>query len=196
MYGEGPAPTSLQILFHAPQAGQPDAASLSVLGSILGSGGGGMRGGRGGGGGTGRLNKILVQEKQLAVNASASSRAQWYVGAFQFSASPRLDKGVTPEDLEKEIWAEIEKIKKDGVTADEIQKAKNRSEANFIRSLASTSGLAGSVGRAELSRGWRSILGDIEALKQVTNDDIKRAAAKYLVKDNSLTAIYKRKMGR
>ena len=91
MNGEGPGPTGLQIMFHAPWAGQPDAAPLSILASILGSGGGGMRGGRGGSGGTGRLNKILVQEKQLAVNASASSRAQWYVGAFQFSASPRLD---------------------------------------------------------------------------------------------------------
>ncbi|MGD0781782.1 MAG: insulinase family protein, partial [Candidatus Aminicenantales bacterium] len=166
----------------------------SILGSGFGGGGGGMRGG--GGGGTGRLNKILVQEKQLAINASAFSRAQWYVGAFQFSASPRLDKGVQPEDLEKEIWAEIEKIKKDGVTPEEIQKAKNRSEANFIRSLASTAGLAGSVGRAELHRGWKSILSDLEDLKKVTNDDIKRVAAKYFVKDNSLTAIYKRKMGR
>jgi len=194
MYGEGPAPTSLQIRFHIPMAGNPDVAPLSVLAGILGAGGGGPRGG--GGGGTGRLNKILVQEKQLAVNASASNRASWYVGAFQFSASPRLDKGVKPEDLEKEIWAEVEKIKKEGVTADEIQKIKNRSEAGFVRSLASTSGLAGSVGRAELHRGWRSILEDIEAIKKVTNEDIKRVAAKYFVKDNSLTAIYTRKTGR
>jgi len=195
MYGEGPAPTSLQIRFHIPAAGNPDAAPLSVLAGILGAGGGGGPRG-GGGGGTGRLNKILVQEKQLAVNASASSRSQWYVGVFQFSASPRLDKGVKPEDLEKEIWAEIDKVKKDGVTPDEIQKIKNRSEAGFIRSLASTSGMAGSVGRAELHRGWRSILEDNEAIKKVTNEDIKRVAAKYFVKDNSLTAIYTRKTGR
>ena len=52
------------------------------------------------------------------------------------------------------------------------------------------------VGRAELHRGWQSILTDLENLKKVTNDDIMRVAAKYFVKDNSLTAIYKRKMGR
>jgi predicted Zn-dependent peptidase len=217
IYGEGPAATSLQMMFHAPQTGHPDAAPLSVLASILGGGGGGMRGfgpdgeasiagspvivgqrggGFGGGGGTGRLNKILVQEKQLAVSASASSRAQWYVGSFDFRATPRVDKNVQPEDLEKEIWTEMEKIKKEGATADEIQKAKNRSEAQFIRSLASASGLAGSIGRAELNRGWRSISADLDSLKKVTNDDIKRVAAKYFVKDNSLTAIYKRKMGR
>jgi predicted Zn-dependent peptidase len=191
MYGEGPAATSLQMMFHTPHAGQPDSASLSILAGVLGAGGG-FRGG----GGTGRLNKILVQEKQLAVNASAFSRPQWYVGAFQVSATPRVDKNVQPEDLEKEIWAELEKIKKEGVTSEEMQKAKNRSEANFIRSLGSTSGLASSVGRADLHRGWRSILTDLDELKKVTNEDIKRVAAKYFAKDNSLTAIYRRKTGR
>ncbi len=193
LYGEGPAPTSLPMMFHTPRDGDRDTAPLSVLASTLGSGGGGFRGGMGGGGGTGRLYKILVRDKQLAVSASASSRSQWYVGAFQFSATPRIDKGVKPEDLEKEIWAEIEKVKKEGLTEEEIQKAKNRSEAMFVRSLGSTSGLASRVGRADLMRGWRSILTDLDALMKVTNDDIKRVAAKYFVKDNSLTAIYTRK---
>jgi predicted Zn-dependent peptidase len=197
MYGEGPAPTSLQMMFHIPQEGDADAAPLSVLADALASGGGGGPGfgRRGGGGGSGRLYKTLVVEKQMAVNVSAFSRPQWYVGAFQFSATPRIDKNVQPEDLEKEIWVEIEKVKKDGATPEEIQKAKNRFEAMFIRSLGSTMGLAGRVGRAELNRGWRSILTDLDNIKKVTNDDIKRVAAKYFVKDNSLTAIYKRKMG-
>jgi predicted Zn-dependent peptidase len=198
MYGEGPAPTSLRMMFHTPQQGHPDVAALSALADVLGPGGGGGRGrfrGRGGGG-TGRLYKILVQEKQMAVSVSARSRSQWYVGAFQFNATPRFDKNIKPEDLEKEIWAEIEKIKKEGVTSEEIQKAKNRFEAMFIRSLASTRGLARRVGAAQLHRGWRSILTDLDNMKKVTNDDIKRVTAKYFIKDNSLTAIYTRKMSR
>jgi len=194
-YGEGPAPTSLRMMFHTPPDGDPDTQALSILAGTLGSGGGGFRG-MGGGGGTGRLYKTLVRDKQLAVTASASSRPQWYVGAFQFNATPRIDKGVKPEDLEKEIWAEIDKIKKEGLTEEEIQKAKNKGEAMFVRSLGSTSGLASRVGRAELKRGWRSILTDLEDLQKVTNEDIKRVAAKYFVKDNSLTAIYTRKSGR
>jgi predicted Zn-dependent peptidase len=194
MFGEGPAPTSLQIMFHTPPEGQPDAAPLALLADVLGAGGGFRFGG--GGGGTGRLYKLLVRDQEMAVNASASSRAQWYVGAFQFSATPRIDKNVQPEDLEREIWAEIDRIKKEGVTEEEIQKAKNRSEANFLRSLQSTSGMASRIGRAELNRGWRAILADLEALKKVGNDDVKRVAAAYFVKDNSLTAVYRRKMGR
>jgi predicted Zn-dependent peptidase len=195
IYGEGPGGTRLQMMFHIPPDGHPDGAPLQVLATVLGSGGGfgfGMRGG--GGGGTGRLNKILVQEKQLAVNASAFSRPQWYVGAFQFSATPRLDKKVEPEDLEKEIWVIVDDIKKNGVTENEIQMAKNKREAAFLRSLQSTMGLASSVGRAELNRGWRAMLTDVQDIKKVTNDDIKRVAAKYFIKDNSLAAIYRRQM--
>jgi predicted Zn-dependent peptidase len=197
MYGEGPAPTSLRMMFHAPPEGDPDVAPLAILADALGTGGGrggpgGFRGGRGGSGDTGRLPKLLVREKQMAVSVSASSRPQWYVGVFQIDAVPRRDKKVEPEDLEKEIWAEIEKIKKDGITDQEIQRAKNRSEAMFVRSLSSTMGLAMRVGRAELNRGWRSVLDDLESLKKVTNEDVKRVANKYFVKDNSLTAIYRR----
>jgi predicted Zn-dependent peptidase len=195
LYGEGPASTSVQMMFHVPPEGHADRAPLDVLASVLGSGGGGFRMRRGGGGGTGRLYKALVKEKELAVNVSAFNRPQWYVGAFQFSATPRIDKGVQPEDLEKAIWAEVDKIKKEGVTEEEIQKAKNRSEAMFLRRLESSMGLASSVGRTELNRGWRALLTDLDDLKKVTNEDVKRVAATYFVKENSLTAIYKRTMG-
>jgi predicted Zn-dependent peptidase len=193
MYGEGDAQTSLQMMFHIPQDGHPDVIPLEVLASVLGSGGGGRGGFRGGGGGgSGRLYKLLVEDRQMAVSVSARSSAQWYAGAFQFSASPRLDKNITPEDLENELWVVIEQVKKEGVNADEIQQVKNQSRARFIRSLSSASGLTSTLGRAELNRGWKSIIEDQEVLKNVTNEDIKRVAAKYFVKNNSLTAIYRR----
>jgi len=194
LYGEGDAQTSLQMMFHSPPDGHSDVIPLSVLANVLGSGGGGGRF-RGGGGGSGRLYKLLVEKKQMAVSVSASSRAMWYAGSFQFRASPRLDKNVSPEDLEKEIWTVLEQIKTDGVNSEEIQQVKNRSRAQFIRSLSSSSGLTRTLGRAELNRGWRAVLEDQETLKNVTNEDIKRVAAKYFVKNNSLTAIYERTMG-
>ncbi len=150
----------------------------------------------GGGGGRGRLYRVLVTDKQMAVSISASHRPQWYAGAFQFSAVPRQDKNVAPEDLEKEIWAEVDKIKKEGVTPEEILKAQNRFEVSLVRSLGNAMGLTGRLGRAELNRGWGSILTDLEDMKKVTGSDVRRVAEKYFVRDNSLTAIYKRKMGR
>ncbi|MGB9835266.1 MAG: M16 family metallopeptidase [Candidatus Saccharicenans sp.] len=183
MYGEGPGLPNLQMWFHIPPEGDPDVPALNILASIL-------------SGETGRLNRVLVQQKDVAIRATAMSRPQWYVGAFTFNVIPKLQKGIKPEDLEKDIWEEIDKIKKEGATEEELQKAKNKTEATFIRGLESPMFLAMRVGRAELNRGWRSLLEDLEAMKKVTSEDIKRVAAKYFVRDNCLVAIYSRGQGR
>lgn len=181
--GEGPAPSQIALWFHIPPDGEPDTFPLSVLASIL-------------TGDTGRLYKSLVKEKDVATMVSAFCRPQWYAGSFVVSARPKMEKGIKPDDLESHLWTELEKVKKEGVTAEELQKAKNRYEASFIMSLQSPTALASRLGRAELNRGWRSLLTDLEAIKKVTNDDIKAVASKYFVRPNSLTAIYRRSLGR
>ena len=183
LYGEGSSASRVTMMFHIPPDGHPDNYALSLMGRIL-------------SGETGRLYKSLVKEKDLATRVSASARPRWYAGAFTFSGSPKTAKKVTPENLEKEIWAEIEKIKKEGVKPEELQKAKNRAEATFLRSLQSSRFLASRAGRSELNRGWRSLEKDLEEMKKVTEDDIKRVASKYLVKDNATIGIYKRIMRR
>jgi len=181
--GEGPAPSSIAIWFHIPPDGEPDTYPLSVLASIL-------------TGDTGRLYKSLIQEKDVASMVSAFCRPQWYAGSVVVNARPKTEKGVKPDDLEIHRWAELEKVKKEGVTPEELQKAKNRYEASFIMSLQSPMALASRLGRAELNRGWRSLITDLEAIKKVTSDDIKAVASKYFVRTNSLVAIYRRSFGR
>jgi predicted Zn-dependent peptidase len=183
MYGQGPGLPSFQLWFHIPPDGDPDVPALNILASIL-------------SGETGRLTKSLVKEKDLAIRAMAMSRPQWYAGAFTFNIVPKLQAAAKPEEVEKAVWEEINKIKKDGVTPEELQKAKNKTEATFIRSLESPMFLAMRVGRAELNRGWRSLLTDLEDMKKVTSEDIKRVAGKYFIKDNSLVAIYSRGQAR
>jgi len=181
--GEGPAPSSIAIWFHIPPDGDPETYPLSVLASIL-------------TGDTGRLYKSLIQEKDVASMVSAFCRPQWYAGSFVVNARPKTEKGIKPDDLESHLWAELEKVKKEGVTPEELQKAKNRYEASFIMSLQSPMALASRLGRAELNRGWRSLITDLEAIKKVTGDDIKAVASKYFVRSNSLVAIYRRSFGR
>jgi len=183
MYGQGPGMPSVQLWFHIPPEGDPDIPALNLLASIL-------------SGETGRLNKSLIKEKDLAIRATAYARAQWYAGAFTFNIVPKLQTGAKPEEVEKAIWEEIDRIKASGVTPEELQKAKNKTEASFIRSLESPMFLAMRVGRAELNRGWRSLLTDLEDMKKVTSDEVKRVAVKYFVKDNSLVAVYSRSQGR
>lgn len=179
--GEGPGASRITMMFHIPPEGDPDNHALSLLAGIL-------------TGETGRLYKSLVKEKDVATRVFASSRPMWYAGAFTLSATPKSEKGVAPEDLEKEIWAEIEKIKKEGIKPEELQKAKNRSEASFLRGMQSPMFMAMRIGRAELNKGWRSLQKDLEEMKKVTEEDIKKVAVKYFVKDNLTTGIYKRSM--
>jgi predicted Zn-dependent peptidase len=183
LYGEGPAASRISMMFHIPPDGHFDTAALSLLAGIL-------------SGETGRLYKTLIKEKDVATRVFASARPQWYAGAFSLDAYPKSEKGATPEDLEKELWAEVEKIKKEGVKPEELQKAKNRTEAFFLRSMRSPMGLASRIGRTELNRGWKSIVKDLEEMKKVTADDVKSVAAKYLVKNNATIAVYKRSFGR
>lgn len=177
--GEGMAAPKLTMMFHIPPAGHPDTYPLLLLGEIL-------------SGETGRFYKSLVKEKDMATQVSARTQPQWYVGALEISGSPKVAAGFQPESLEPEVWKEIEKIQKEGVTELELQKAKNKSEARFVMGLQSFM-LPMRLGRAELNRGWRSLFTDMDQMKQVSLADIQRVAARYLVHDNATIGIYKRK---
>lgn len=183
IYGEGPAASGLTMMFHIPPSGHKDSYALSILGEIL-------------SGETGRLYATLVKEKDMAVRASAFARPQWYAGEFTFDVKPKVAQGVTPEQLEKEVWALLERVKSEGITAEELQKAKNKAESRFVMSMQAPMGLASRLGRAELNRGWRSIQEDLDRTRAVTLDDVKDVAARYLVRDNATVGIYTRKGGK
>ena len=182
LFGEGPAASSVALLFHIPADGHPDVYPLAILVETL-------------SGETGRLYSSLIKEKDLAVRVSAFSRPQWYAGQLTVTAYPKVFKGTTPEMLETEIWQELEKIKQAGVKPDELQKAKNKLEARLIMSLQTPMVAAMRIGRAELNRGWRSLVNDLAELKKVTSDDVKAVASRYLVRTNATVAIFKRKLG-
>ena len=100
------------MAFHVPQTSSEDYYALSLLESILSSGN------------TSRLYSALVDERQLAVWISTD-----YSHAFDpyiFSIFGVCSKGVSPSLLENSIIAELEKIVKDGVKAEELQKVKNQ----------------------------------------------------------------------
>lgn len=182
LYGEGPAASRVTMMFHIPPDGHPDNHALSLLAGIL-------------SGDTGRLYKSLVKEKDMATRVFANSSPMWYAGAFTFSGYPKTEKKISPQELEKEIWAEIEKVQTEGVTAEELQKAKNRSEASFLRRMQRSEFIAMILGRSELNRGWRTLQADLEELKKVTEEEIKKVASTYFAKDNATIAIYTRSMG-
>ena len=158
--------------FHVPNAGSGDEYALKVLALIL------------GGGRSSRIYKRLVFKDQKALYAGAyySSKTK-DPGLFCFYAA--VKPGATPEEVEKLIWDEIERIKKDGIGEEELEKAKNQIEAEFVYGLDSNFYRAMNIGILEtIGLGWRYLNTFVDRIREVRAEDVVRVARRYLVRDN------------
>jgi zinc protease len=153
-----------------------DRFALAVLGSIL----AGPR--------TARLTKALVYDKQTAATVSAFQGSNEDVGDFEIVLTPR--PGNTLTDLELSVDAILEKIKAEGPTAEEIQKAIAGDELDFVRGLESNLGKAM---RLSDGAGYHKDAGyfrtEYAKGQSVTAEDVKRAANKYLTKGRVVLSI-------
>ena len=173
----------LLIAYHIPPGDTPDNFEVQVLASVLGGGGfggGGFGGGGFGGGQSSRFYQHLVKEKQLAV--SIQVRAQERIGPslLQITAMPR--PGVKPEDLEKAIYDEIEAVQKDGVTTQEIEKARTQYLRSQIQGRQSSLSTAMRLGQYAAYFDEPDLINTIfDKFNAVTAEQVKQAAQKYLV---------------
>ena len=179
VYVEYDANPILAIAYHKPAVGHPDQYVFDVIEAILSSGR------------TSRLYKSIIEDKQIAVMASAYGGPSKYADAFLFLCMPRNPH--TAEDVEATIYEELEKLKTTPVTGHELQKIKNQIEADFVRSLESSSGLASKISSYEAIYGWRYINTLVENTLAVTPEDIMRVANEYFTKTNRTVAILVKK---
>jgi len=109
--------------------------------------------------------------------------------------SAEAKEGRAPEDLEKAVHAEIEKLQKEPVSAEELQKVKNRYLAAAYRSISSNFQLMLRYAAAEGRGSWRDADRIDEAVQAVTAADVQRVAQSYFTKENRAVAIWTRKPG-
>ena len=166
----------LFVVHHAPPLTDPDSFPLSVLVGIL------------GGGESARFNQKVVYEKQLASYAG-SDYNPLHVDPFLVGMSAGPLPGKTAEEVEQALYAEVERLQKDGVTERELQKAKNQIEADFVFSLDSAHRMGELLGRYESVASWKLLDGYLEGVRKVTAADVQRVAQKYLVPENRTVAI-------
>lgn len=155
------------MVWHGVRQYSPDEAALDILGNILSSGRGS------------RLQGSLVYGKELAQQVFAFNGTNEIAGTFQIQATAR--PGKTLDEIENEINVEIEKIKKEAPTADEISRAKNSIESQTIFGLQTVLGkasqltnYAGYVGKANYFQA------DLDRYSKVTAADVSRVANAYL----------------
>ncbi len=138
---------------------------------------------------TSRFYKTLVEEKGLAesiqiANGFPGSR---YNNLFTVFAAPRHPH--TNAELETAIYSEIERLKKEEVSPKELETVKNRLKADFIRGLASNSGMASKLSYYEIMTGdYRYLSNHINIIEKITPADIIKEAKQYLTKENRTVA--------
>jgi zinc protease len=155
------------MVWHSVRQYAPDEPALDILSNILSSGRGS------------RLQSNLVYGKELAQQVGAFNGSNEIAGTFQVVATARPGKSL--DDIEKEINAEIEKIKTQPPTEDEIARAKNSIESQTIFGLQTVLGKAGQltnyagyVGKAN------HFQADLDRYAKVTAADVQRVANTYL----------------
>lgn len=163
--------------YHKVDINHEDDVVFNVLSDILGSGR------------TSRLYTKLVKDQKIAVNASSFTDfpGSKYPNMIVFFAFPSKD--YTAADTEQAIEEEIERIRNEEVTEEELSRAKVRARVNLIRGLESNMGLATQLAYFHVLTGdWRNLFHSIDAINEVTAEDIKRVANEYLVSKNRTVA--------
>ncbi len=139
---------------------------------------------------TSRLYRALVRDKKIASFAAGFTGfpGNKYAHLFAFYATPL--PGHTPQEVGDAIHAEIERIKKEDITDEELKMIKTRAKANLIRGLADNQGLALQLGVYQSRYGdWRELFRQVDNIDKVTKADIRRVADGTFVLTNRTVGI-------
>ncbi|MGE0745490.1 MAG: M16 family metallopeptidase [Rhodospirillales bacterium] len=157
------------------------AMPLQVLAEVLGTGA------------TSRLYRSLVVEQALAASVGV-----WYgatavdLSNFTVSATPR--PGVTPEAVEKAVEEALARVLKDGVTDEEVARAKKLMVRNAVFARDSLGTAPNALGRALASGGT---IDDVEKwperIEAVTTEQVNAAARAVLLPEHSVTSVLRPK---
>lgn len=169
--------TQLPILiggYHVPGLASADMAPLEVLGVILSAGE------------SSRLYRSLVKTKKLAVFAQGATESFEDPGLFVVIAG--FLPPTKPAQIERALLAEVERVAATGVTARELEKARNQLLAGHVFGLGTVEGKGMSLGSAETLEGdYRKFLDETTKYEHVTVAQVQDVARRYLVKKNLTT---------
>ena len=166
--------THFSMAWHIPEVTSPDVPALDLLSTILGDGR------------SSRLYQRVREEAGLAFGISAFSYTPGDPGLFGIDATLDPKKREAAEQLALQI---VDEVKQTGVTADELDKAKKITLSQHLGALTTMRGQASDIGSNWLlTRDLNFSRHYLDAVQQVTLDDVKRVAKTYLT-ENNLTVV-------
>lgn len=171
----------VQIVYHTPDCRHSDFAAMVVLDAVL---SGAKPLGFGGGSQTNRsarLYRALV-ETQLASYTGSSYGAAFDPFLLELYANVQEDRST--EQIEQALLAEVEKVRRESVTEQELQKVRKQVRAQVAYSSESVTSQALSLGLWEVLDSYTRIDRLLDELATVTAEDVQKVAQLYLAEEN------------
>lgn len=170
----------IAIAYHIPNFENPDMVALSAISELLSYGQ------------SSRLHKKLIDEKKLVNAIYAYPIDLKYPGLFLIMAI--CNENVDAQKAEKEIISEIEKLKNEPISKDEMDKLIISTKAQYIFSLESSSSVANLFASYLARENIEPLLKYEEEISKLSKDKIKEITKKYLNKQNSITMILRKEI--
>lgn len=165
----------LLIGFRGTSITDKDSYALDVLATIMGEGRSSI------------LNQVLKEKKRIVSSVDAGNSTYKDDGIFYISANFEPDKCKVVQDA---IFDEIAKIQKQGVTEEQLNLAKNIIERDTYYSRESITNIATEIGYTmALTNDIKFYDNYLNNIKNVTKEDVKKAAEKYLGLNKSAVSI-------
>ena len=158
----------VMVAYQTPPGNTPENYALRVLADILGTGR------------SSRLYEELVKNKQLATEVQVQPDARRGPSLMYFFQ--QLRPGVKPEDAEQVLYEAVDSVAKNGVTEEEIKKAQMQNRRRTVTTRESSLQVANRLGNNAIYFNDPDLINTaLDKFNAVTADDVKKAAAKFLV---------------
>ncbi len=164
--------------YHKPSVTHPDQPVFDAIDDILTNGR------------TSRFYRSLVRDKKIAVSVGS-------YGAYPGEKYPHLwvaygvpARGVSNETVQSAIRSELQRLRTEDVSDEELAKFRTRAKAGLLRALGSNLGLAMHLTDYHMLFGdWRELFQYIKRLDAVTKSDIRRVANQTFLELNRVVAM-------
>jgi predicted Zn-dependent peptidase len=134
---------------------------------------------------TSRLYRSLVRDKKIASIAGGFSGLPGYKYPHLFAFFGIPVPGHSTQEIADAIHAEVDRIKTQEITDDELKMIKTRAKANLLRGLDDNGGLAQQLATFQALFGdWRELFYNVERIDKVSKADIRRVANQTFVPTN------------
>jgi len=171
---------SLFMAYHMCERAHPDYYAFDILSDILSNGK------------SSRLNRHLVQEKQLFSSIDAYISGTVDAGLFHISGKPAA--GVSLEEAETAVREELNRLQNEAVTVQELEKVKNKFESTQIFGNINYLNVATNLAWFELNGAAEDMEKEVERYRSVTAGQLQKVAQSAFRKENGVILYYKKQI--